>query len=75
MTRTKRLANARHVEFFPDDQVLNIRRVVDTQPEIRDGKVILPRRPGRGFNFVAAALDRDAPTPWVECKQVLGLAA
>ena len=67
--------NARYVEYFPDDQVLNFRRVVDTQLETRDGRIILPQRPGLGFNFVAAALDRYALTPWVECKQGIGLAA
>ena len=67
--------NARYVEYFPDDQVLNFRRVVDTQLEVRDGRITLPQRPGLGFSFVAAALDRYALTPWVECKQGIGLAA
>jgi L-alanine-DL-glutamate epimerase-like enolase superfamily enzyme len=62
--------NARYVEFFPDDQVLNFRRLVDVQLEFRDGRLMLPQRPGLGFGFDAAALDRYALTPWAELKQV-----
>ena len=67
--------NARYVEFFPDDQVLNFRRLIDTQLEARDGRLILPQRPGLGFNFVEAALDRYALTPWLEVEQGVSLAA
>ncbi len=34
--------NARYVEFFPDDQVLNFRRLIDTQLEHRGGSLLLP---------------------------------
>ena len=61
--------NARYVEYFPDDQVLNFRRLVDTQLEWRDGRLQLPQRPGLGFDFDAAALERYALTPWTEVKQ------
>jgi L-alanine-DL-glutamate epimerase-like enolase superfamily enzyme len=67
--------NARYVEFFPDDQVLNFRRLIDAQLEARDGRLMLTQRPGLGFNFVDAALDRYALAPWQECKQGLGMAA
>jgi len=43
--------NARYVEFFPDDQVLNFRRLVDRQLEFKDGRLILPTAPGLGFGF------------------------
>jgi L-alanine-DL-glutamate epimerase-like enolase superfamily enzyme len=56
--------NARFVEFFPDDQVLNFRRVIDTQLEARDGRLLMPQRPGLGFDFVEQALDTYALTPW-----------
>jgi len=56
--------NARYVEFFPDDQVLNFRRLVDTQLTVRKGHIPLPERPGLGFCFVASELDRYAVTPW-----------
>jgi L-alanine-DL-glutamate epimerase-like enolase superfamily enzyme len=67
--------NARYVEFFPDDQVLNFRRVIDTQLEAREGRLVLPQCPGLGFNFIEAALDRYALTPWLECEQGIGMAA
>ena len=61
--------NARYVEYFPDDQVLNFRRLVDTQLEFSGGRLMLPQRPGLGFEFDAAALERYALTPWAEVKQ------
>jgi L-alanine-DL-glutamate epimerase-like enolase superfamily enzyme len=56
--------NARYVEWFPDDQVLNFRRLVDRQLEVRQGNIVLPQGPGLGFNFDADALDRYALAPW-----------
>ena len=61
--------NARYVEYFPDDQVLNFRRLIDVQLQARDGRLVLPQRPGLGFDFVEAALDRYALTPWLEPNQ------
>jgi L-alanine-DL-glutamate epimerase-like enolase superfamily enzyme len=58
--------NARYVEFFPDDQVLNFRRLVDTQVEVRDGHIDMSQRPGLGFDFDAAALDRYAMNSWAQ---------
>jgi L-alanine-DL-glutamate epimerase-like enolase superfamily enzyme len=55
---------ARFVEFFPDSQVLNFRDLVDTQLELRDGALILPRRPGLGFRFEERALERHALDAW-----------
>jgi len=66
--------NARFVEFFPDDQVLNFRRLVDTQLEIQGGRVLLPQRPGLGFNFIAAELDRYALTQWIDCGRATEIA-
>jgi L-alanine-DL-glutamate epimerase-like enolase superfamily enzyme len=43
--------NARYVEFFWDDQVLNFRRLIDRQLEHRDGRILLHQAPGLGFNF------------------------
>jgi L-alanine-DL-glutamate epimerase-like enolase superfamily enzyme len=56
--------NARYVEYFPDDQVLNFRRLVDTQLEIRAGSIVLPRTAGLGFDFDGAMLERYALAPW-----------
>jgi L-alanine-DL-glutamate epimerase-like enolase superfamily enzyme len=56
--------NARYVEFFPDDQVLNFRRLVDKQLATKDGDVILPQEPGLGFGFDAAAVKKYAIEDW-----------
>lgn len=53
--------NARFVEYFPDSQVLNFRRLIDRQLEIREGTLVLPESPGLGFNF-----DQDAVDEWSE---------
>lgn len=50
--------NARYVEFFPDDQVLNFRRLVDKQLRVEDGNLVLPTSPGLGFAFDERALSR-----------------
>jgi len=56
--------NARYVEFFPDDQVLNFRRLVDTQIEVRRlyRDVAAPRR---RFDLMRA-LDRYAMNSWTQ---------
>lgn len=43
--------NARYVEFFWDDQVLNFRRLVDRQLQHKEGRVVLHQTPGLGFGF------------------------
>ncbi|NWK79403.1 mandelate racemase/muconate lactonizing enzyme family protein [Aquitalea sp. LB_tupeE] len=43
--------NARYVEFFWDDQVLNFRRLLDRQLEHKAGRVLLHQSPGLGFGF------------------------
>ncbi len=58
--------NARFVEYFPDDQVLNFRRLIDVQLESRSGRLVLPMGSGLGFNFIPTMLDRYALTPWSE---------
>ncbi|MEB2398890.1 MAG: mandelate racemase/muconate lactonizing enzyme family protein [Alcaligenaceae bacterium] len=50
--------NARYVEFFWDDQVLNFRRLVDRQLSHENGRVILHQTPGLGFGFDEAAVAR-----------------
>jgi L-alanine-DL-glutamate epimerase-like enolase superfamily enzyme len=65
--------NARYVEYFPDDQVLNFRRLIDTQLEQRKGMLVLPRTPGLGFDFDEKAVGRYAvangKSPWTVLKQ------
>jgi L-alanine-DL-glutamate epimerase-like enolase superfamily enzyme len=67
--------NARYVEFFPDDQVLNFRRLVGTQIEVRDGHIEMSQRPGLGFDFDTIALDRYAISPWTQAGRRIGSAA
>ncbi|HET8790899.1 MAG TPA: mandelate racemase/muconate lactonizing enzyme family protein [Modicisalibacter sp.] len=57
-------ANGQFVEFFPDDQVLNFRRLIDKQLETKDGRIVLPREPGLGFGFDEQALERFALDDW-----------
>jgi len=50
--------NARFVEFFTDDQVLNFRRLIDKQLSFDKGDLILHQEPGLGFNFDEAAVQK-----------------
>ncbi len=56
--------NAQFVEFFPDDQVLNFRRLIDTQLQVKGGALVLPTAPGLGFALDPEAVARYALTPW-----------
>jgi L-alanine-DL-glutamate epimerase-like enolase superfamily enzyme len=56
--------NARFVEFFSDDQVLNFRRLVDTQLTFENGNLVVPTTPGLGFNFDEAAVEKYAIESW-----------
>ena len=56
--------NATFVEFFPDDQVLNFRRLIDTQVRVEGGELVLPAGPGLGFGWASEAVDRYAVDPW-----------
>ena len=60
--------NARYVEFFIDDQVLNFRRLIDKQLQHKEGNLILHQTPGLGFDFDEAALKKyalDRSNPWI----------
>ena len=56
--------NSQFVEFFSDDQVLNFRKLVDTQLELRNGELVVPTTPGLGFRFREDALNQYAAGPW-----------
>ena len=56
--------NGQLVEFFPDDRVLNFRRLVDRQIEVSNGRLTLPTEAGLGFGFDESALDRYALDEW-----------
>jgi L-alanine-DL-glutamate epimerase-like enolase superfamily enzyme len=55
--------NGRYVEFFPDDQVLNFRKLITTQLKHRNGNLLLPKTPGLGFDFDEKAVKKYALTP------------
>ena len=50
--------NGGHVEFMPDDHIVNFRRLIDTQLVASDGDLLLPRSPGLGFDFDPEAVRR-----------------
>lgn len=56
--------NATFVEFFPDDKVLNFRKLVDTQLVTSGDHLLLPKGTGLGFDFDAAAVDQYAIDSW-----------
>ena len=56
--------NARQVEFFMDDQVLNFRQLIDTQLEFENGAIRLPTAPGLGFDFLPDVVGAYATDPW-----------
>ena len=59
--------NARFVEFFLDDQVLNFRRLINKQLTFKNGDLILHKTPGLGFEFDEAAIKKYAgKTPWTK---------
>jgi L-alanine-DL-glutamate epimerase-like enolase superfamily enzyme len=49
---------------FPDDKVLNFRRLLDRQIEVRAGELQLPSDPGLGFDFDEDAVRRFAVADW-----------
>lgn len=64
--------NARYVEFFPDDQVLNFRRLVDRQLSFSNGDLLLHQTPGLGFWFDEKAVKQyalDRAKPWTVIKR------
>jgi L-alanine-DL-glutamate epimerase-like enolase superfamily enzyme len=63
--------NARYVEFFPDDQVLNFRKLINRQLQVHNGELLLPQTPGLGFEFDEKALAKYAlnrTQTWTELK-------
>ncbi|MGH3321212.1 MAG: mandelate racemase/muconate lactonizing enzyme family protein [Streptosporangiaceae bacterium] len=56
--------NARFVEYFPGDQVLNFRNLIDRQLDIRDGRLVLPTGPGLGFGLDGDKVETYATEPW-----------
>ncbi len=62
------MPNALFVEYFPDDRVLNFRKLIDRQLELRDGDLVVPTDPGLGFNFDEKMVEITAIVPWAETR-------
>jgi L-alanine-DL-glutamate epimerase-like enolase superfamily enzyme len=62
--------NARFVEFFVDDQVLNFRRLINKQLKFKNGDLILHTTPGLGFSFDEAVVKKYAigKSTWTKIK-------
>jgi L-alanine-DL-glutamate epimerase-like enolase superfamily enzyme len=57
--------NARFVEFFPDDEVFNFSRLLDTRLGVSsNGELRLPSGPGLGFAFSESTVDMYARDDW-----------
>lgn len=55
--------NARMVEYFPDNQVLNFRELLDHQLDFKDGRLLLHKGAGLGFGFDEEKVKRFAIDP------------
>lgn len=63
--------NGRYVEYFPDDKVLNFRKLINRQLEAIDGDLMLPQGVGLGFEFgekAVADYGVDSPKVWAAVK-------
>ena len=56
--------NARFVEVFTNDRVLNFRRLVDRQLTFRGGRLHPHEEPGLGFGFDASAIEKYTTDGW-----------
>jgi L-alanine-DL-glutamate epimerase-like enolase superfamily enzyme len=56
--------NALFVEYFPDDSVLNFRRLLDRQLGVANGYLQLPPDPGLGFDFDDNQVSRHSLNGW-----------
>jgi biotin carboxylase len=56
--------NTRYVEYFTDNEVVNFPELVDWQPEVVDGEMLLPERPGFGYRFLDEVVERHQLDPW-----------
>jgi L-alanine-DL-glutamate epimerase-like enolase superfamily enzyme len=58
-------ANGQYVEFFPNDRVLNFRKLISRQLEVLDGgRLALPREPGLGFDFIPEVVKEYSEDDW-----------
>ena len=50
--------------MFNDDTIVNFRRLIDTQPVVEKGRVLLPQKPGLGYDYLPDVIDKYAIDPW-----------
>ena len=55
--------NATFIEVFNDDTIVNFRRLIDTQPVVENGRVLLPQKPGLGYDYLPDVIDKYANRP------------
>ncbi|HXV23117.1 MAG TPA: mandelate racemase/muconate lactonizing enzyme family protein [Alphaproteobacteria bacterium] len=58
------IPNGDFVEFFPNSDVLNFRRLIDRQLQTVNGELVLPEAPGLGFDFDEDAVSSFLIEPW-----------
>jgi len=58
------LPNVPYAECFVDDKIVNFRKLIDTQVELRDGHLLLPQKPGLGFDYLDDAVKEFAVETW-----------
>ena len=56
--------NALFVEVFTDDKIVYFRRLLDTKLAFEGGRVILPDRPGLGYDYLPDVVAKYAVDPW-----------
>jgi L-alanine-DL-glutamate epimerase-like enolase superfamily enzyme len=56
--------NATYVEFFPDHEVFNFRRLINRQPQVNDGSLMLSQESGFGFGFDEAEVQKFGLRDW-----------
>lgn len=56
--------NSIYVEFFPGQAIFNFRRLIDRQPEVNDGSLLLPKETGLGFRFDEDAVSKFRLGEW-----------
>ena len=56
--------NGIYVEFFTDERIVNLQRLIDTPATIREGRMVLFEGPGLGFGFNESEVSRLATIGW-----------
>ena len=56
--------NATYVEFFPGQAIFNFRRLIDRQPEMKHGDLLLSQEAGLGFAFDEEAVHKFGLGAW-----------